>query len=307
MQQFTLEGDKKNEKRSYAKHNKFMGYYIAILFAIVIIWGCLTTYLISEIIHLKEHVKHMDRTLSEKISAETKNLKKLVADTENRAKNEAQSILNSVNTRIVRLSSTANDASVTNGQLRILINMQNSQITAIDGKLDKIKADINMNILRSNHMEKALEKFVLQEPIFLPNNFGDPADDDEEKISNMTITHFENYIISMLNVSQKLSTDSLSTLETLMKDHIDELKVEINDLKQDQNRISSVFDGWKTSDDVGKLYIDLKETVDILKLSSTSKNKKCNSFKFIFLFYCLSKLFSYKNILFYYCSTENLP
>jgi methyl-accepting chemotaxis protein len=270
--QFTLERDKTNENRGYAKHYKFMGYII--LFGIVIIWGCLTTYLISEIIHLKEHVKHMDNTLSEKISTETKHLKKLVEDTENRAKDKAQSILNSVNTRILRLSSTSNDASVTNGQLRILINMQNSKISTIDGKLGKIKEDINMNILRNNHMEKALGKLVLQEPI----NYEALSNDNENKISNVTFTVFENYIISMLNASQKLSTDALSTLKTLMKDHIDELNVEIKDLKQDQDRISSLFDGWKTSDDEGKLYVDLKETVDILKFSSTSKNKQWDSF-----------------------------
>ena len=49
------------------------------------------------------------------------------------------------------------------------------------------------------------------------------------------------------------------------------MQVDIDRIQKDFTRISSVLDGWAMSEDQGKLYLDLKEEVDILRFAVTRK------------------------------------
>ena len=144
----------------------------------------------------------------------------------------------------------------------------------MEENVNKIKEEVNMNNLHNDHMERALERIYLREPILVPNRFENISNEKIYNISNMNLKSFENYVVQMFNTSQKSSMDLLSTMETSINDNIDQLKLQVRDIKQEQSLISSLFEGWKTSNDTGKLYVDLKKTVDILKFSTRSKSER---------------------------------
>ena len=81
----------------------------------------------------------------------------------------------------------------------------------------------------------------------------------------------QNHVIGLVNTSKVLSMESLLTYQNLTNDKLDALQVDIDRIQKDFTRISSAFDGWAMSEDQGKLYLDLKEEVDILRFSVTRK------------------------------------
>ena len=255
----TLENDSKNQ-RNASNNKKYIACTVLVTFFIV--WGCLTTYLISEINHLRSEITQV---------------KYIFERNKDSGKKEALSISKKFNTKIVMLDSMANDVNMKSSHLKILVNMQSERLSAMEGKLDRIKGQININTLRNDHLQKAMETNMLKKDRSQAKLFVDSLDEESDNTSNITLHNFKKHVVELINASQIMSSNTLLTFKNLTDDKIDEMKIELNDLKLDLDRISNVFDGWRTSEDEGKLYIDLKQTVDRLKLSVTRKYKSCNN------------------------------
>ena len=260
----TLENDRKNQ-RPPNKKKTFVSY--SLLFTSLIIVGCLMSYLISEVNHLKEHVKDF-----QDLSTEMTQLKTHFESAKDNEKREALSALSQVDTKVSKLTSMANDINVKNAQLKVLVTMQGNRLGSMEGKIDRIKEQINMNILRNDHLERALETTMANKDMSYARNFVNSIDNERhEEKSNSTLHKLKTYVAEFMNRSQIVYRDTILTFENLTYDKIEELQMEVIGIKREMGEISGIFDGWKTSEDEGKLYLDLKKTVDRLKLSVTRK------------------------------------
>ena len=256
--ELTLEDSRRN-RRSGNKKKKYVAY--AVTFTIFMLWGCLATYLKSEINHLQSEVIE---------------LKDAYKSTMNVNKQEAKSTYSTFNTKILQLKSMDNDLNMKNGQLKVLVNIQDDKISGLEKKFSWIKEKLNMNSVRTDHLERILESNMLREDMTKGQLLLGNIDDKADHTSNITLQSFKDRVVQLINASELMFQYTISSFENFTDSKIDEIKTNVNDIKQDLDQITSKLDGWRMSEDQGKLYVDLKQTVDRFKLYATRKYGSCD-------------------------------
>ena len=268
----TLQNDPKIE-RYPCRSMKLAG--CSLLFAFNILLVCMVTYLMSERNTIKERLKESEDLLNQKIISEVTHIQDKFKEFKTSTKQDLSSISNRLNTEVTRQSSVSSDARINNGHLKIITNIQGGKISTLERKLDGLNDQVNILILHNERFEKALDaNFAFKDKLQsrLQNYSGRVATEND---NNRTFMELQNYVIGLVNTSKVLSMESLSTYQNLTNDKFDAFKMDIDEIKEDFARISGVFDEWAMSEDEGKLYLDLKEEVDILRFSVTRKFKNC--------------------------------
>ena len=169
-----------------------------------------------------------------------------------------------------------NDLSMKNGQLKVLVNIQDDKISGLEKKFSWIKEKLNMNSVRTDHLERILESNMLREDMSKGQLLLENIDDKSDHTSNITLQGFKDRVVQMINASELMFQYTISSFENLTDAKIDEIKTNVNDIQQDLNQITRKLDGWRMSEDQGKLYVDLKRTVDRFTLYVTRKYESCD-------------------------------
>ena len=268
----TLENDPKIE-RYRCRSTKFAGFSLLLAFNISLV--CMVTYLMSELNTVKEKLGESEDSLNQKIISEVTHIQDKFKEFKISTKQDLSSVTNRLNTEVTRQNSVSSDARINNGHLKIITNMQGGKISSLERKLDGLNDQVNILILHNEHVEKALDaNFAFKDKLQLRlQNYSSRV--VKENNNNKTFMELQNYVIGLVNTSKVLSMESILTYQNLTNDKLDAFKIDIDEIKEDFARISGVFDEWATSEDEGKLYLDLKEEVDILRFSVTRKFENC--------------------------------
>ena len=268
----TLENDPKIE-RYRCRSTKFAGFSLLLAFNILLV--CMVTYLMSELNTVKERLGESEDSLNQKIISEVTHIQDKFKEFKISTKQDLSSVTNRLNTEVTRQNSVSSDARINNGHLKIITNMQGGKISSLERKLDGLNDQVNILILHNEHVEKALDaNFAFKDKLQLRlQNYSSRV--VKENNNNKTFMELQNYVIGLVNTSKVLSMESILTYQNLTNDKLDAFKIDIDEIKEDFARISGVFDEWATSEDEGKLYLDLKEEVDILRFSVTRKFENC--------------------------------
>ena len=264
----TLQNEPKIEKYP-CRGIKFAGLSLLLAFNIFLV--CMVTYLMSEINTVKERLRESEDSLNQKIISEVTHIQDKFKEFKTSTNQDLSTVSNRLNTEVTRQNSVSSDARINNGHLKIITNMQSGKISNLERKLEGLNDQINILILHNEHVEKALdENFEFKDKLqWRLQNYSNRV--VTENINNKTFADLQNYVNGLVNSSTVLSMDSLLTYQNLTNSKLDALKVDIDRIQDEFTRISSVFDGWAMSEDEGKLYLDLKEEVDILRFAVTRK------------------------------------
>ena len=264
----TLETDSKIE-RYPCRNIKFAGFSLNLAFNILL-FG-MVTYLISELNTMKERLRESEDSLNQKIISEATHIQDKFNEFKTSTKQDLSSVSNRLNTEVTRQNFVTSDARINNGHLKIITNMQGGKISTLERKLDGLNDQVHILILHNEHVEKAIDaNFALKDKLQLRlQNYSNIVVTENNK--NSTFMELQNYVIGLVNTSKALSMESLLTYQNLTNGKLDAFQVEIDRIQKDIARLSSAFDGWAMSEDQGKLYLDLKEEVDILRFSVTRK------------------------------------
>ena len=151
--------------------------------------------------------------------------------------------------------------------------MQANAANNFDRKLDNIRQEVNMNILRSDHLEKLIDQIVLSNNSARsklevpPNNIANPGD----QILNSTFDDFKNYTLTMIQAKQKESIAIINTFENLAKDRIGQMRLKVDEIEESMKRNFELIQNWEISEDERSLFFHLRQTVKQIKFSIIGK------------------------------------